>query len=266
MKVRVAAIQCACGTENSFESAEKLISKASDQECDIVLLPEYFSYRVGDTSLETSFRTIDWLEDVSREYSMVVAGNALMESATGKGYLNSLHIFDRGELIGVQEKLHPTRSERELGITCGKELKIFEVRGIRIAGLICADILYPEICRVAALKGAEVVLNPVVSFRHSELPSASLRYCLYFTRSFDNAYGIIKAGGVGYTFLGEETVGRSVIVSHEGILAKYRDENREELVMAEIDIDSVREYKNVNYSLTDRNVSAYQDLLKNGMC
>ena len=266
MKVKVAAIQCACGTENSFESAENLISKASQEGCDIALLPEYFSYRVGDTSLETSFKTIDWLERVSREYSMVVAGNALMESASGKGYLNSLHIFDRGELIGVQEKLHPTKSERELGIGCGKELKIFEVRGVKIAGLICADILYPEICRVAALKGAEIVLNPVVSFKHSELPSANLRYCLYFTRSFDNAYGIVKAGGVGYTFLGEETVGRSVIVSHEGILAKYEDETKEELVMAAVDIDSIRAYKNVNYSLTDRNVRAYEELLKNGIC
>jgi predicted amidohydrolase len=266
MKVKVAAIQCACGTEKSFKSAEKLISKANDQECEIVLLPEYFSYKVGDTSLETSFRTIDWLEKVSREYSMVVAGNALMESASGRGYINSLHIFDRGELVGVQEKLHPTKSERELGIECGKELKVFDVRGVKIAGLICADILYPEICRVAALKGAEIVLNPVVSFKRSELPSSNLRYCLYFTRSFDNAYGIIKAGGVGYTFLGEETVGRSVIVSHEGILAKYSSETDEELVMATMDIESIRAYKNVNYSLTDRNVRAYEELLKNGIC
>jgi predicted amidohydrolase len=76
----------------------------------------------------------------------------------------------------------------------------------------------------------------------------------------------VKAGGVGYTFLGEETVGRSVIVSHEGILAKYKDETKEELVMAEMDVESIRAYKNVNYSLTDRNVRAYEELLKNGIC
>ena len=257
--MKVAAVQCRVGVKEAFESAEKLISKG---DCDLYLLPEYFSYKVNDTSLETSKETLKWLENVSKEFSVTVAGNVIRKD---EHYYNSLYIFKNGELLGYQDKIHPTRTERSLGIRCGCEIKIFEIDGVKIAALICADILYPELSRIPALKGAEIVLNPVVSFKHSVLPAKEFRYCLYFARCFDNAYAVVKAGGVGYTFTGEECVGRSLIATHRGIPARYSDENAEELIRAEIDLEDIREYKTINYSLHDRNTRALTELLNGGM-
>jgi len=252
-KIKVAAIQCRIG---DLESAERLSKEAVEKEAELLLFPEYFSY--STLSLEVLDETLSFLKRVSSEYGVVTSGNAIVDD---KGYRNRSFLFDSGEMLGFQDKIHPTRTERELGISCGERLNTLDVRGVTISILVCADILYPELCRVAGLKGAEVVLNPVVSFKHSELPGEKYRYCLYFTRSFDNAYAIVKAGGVGRTFTGSEAVGRSLIVTFDGILAKYKNENAEEAIVANADLERVREYKTINYSLSDRNVRAYEELL-----
>ena len=258
--MKVAAVQCKVGMDNAFDSALSLIKNGVEKDIELFLLPEYFSYKRGDDFIEKTRKTLDFLKNTSKEFSCTICGNVLIKS--NDGYFNTAHVFENGDLIGKQEKVHPTKSEREIGIKCGSEIRIFRINGVKIAVLICADILYPELCRVAGLKKADIVLNPVVSFKKSELPAKEFRNCLYFTRSFDNAYAIVKAGGVGYTFLSQEAVGRSLISTFEGIIACYSNEENAELIHAEIDVEKIDEYRKINYSLRDRNTKAYQDLLK----
>ncbi|MBE8539861.1 nitrilase-related carbon-nitrogen hydrolase [Geoglobus acetivorans] len=259
MKLRVSAVQCLTG-KKAFESAEKLVFSS---DSDLYLLPEYFSYSDDVFTGSIAETTIDWLKKISRERGAIVAGNAVRSD--GGKYYNTLYVFHDGDLVAVQDKIHPTESEKKRGICCGEKLKVFELDGIRYSALICADILYPELCRIPGLKGVDVVLNPVVSFKKSQLPAQEFRHCLYFTRSFDNAYAIVKAGGVGITFTGERCVGRSLISTPEGIISRYENENSEELIEAEIDIGRIREYRKVNYSLRDRNISAMRELLDGGI-
>ncbi len=255
MKIVAAAVQCKIG---GFESAEKVMARAVEAGAEIVLFPEYFSYSKLDLAITD--QTLEFLRRVSREMSAAVCGNAVV--AGDDGLHNRAFVFDDGELIGWQDKIHPTRTERVLGIRCGTSFTVLDVRGIKVGILVCADILYPELCRVAALKGSQIVLNPVVSFKRSELPGTEYRYCLYFTRAFDNCYGIVKAGGFGKTFTGSDAVGRSLIATFDGVLARSSDEYSEEAVVAEMDLQRVEECRRVNYSLSDRNVRVYADLLR----
>ncbi|RLI76267.1 carbon-nitrogen hydrolase family protein [Archaeoglobales archaeon] len=257
--MRVAAVQCKVGVVDTFKSALDLIKEGVENNVELFLLPEYFSYQRGDDFSEKTKETLKFLKNTSREYSCTICGNVLIKQENK--YFNTAHLFKEGELIGTQEKIHPTKTERELKISCGSKVKTFSINSIRLAILICADILYPELCRVAGLKKADIVLNPVVSFKKTELPAEKLRNYLYFTRSFDNAYAVVKAGGVGYTFLAQKTVGRSLISTFDGIVASYSNEEKEELVHAEIDIEKIRQYRKLNYSLHDRNVIAYAELL-----
>jgi predicted amidohydrolase len=259
MNIGLAAIQCRIGSKETFFSIKNLISKGMERNIEIFLLPEYFSYFQNCDFSKVTEKTIDFLKEESLDRNCVIAGNVILKGE--EGYSNSLHIFDEGDLVGIQEKIHPTRSERELGIVPGKELKVFTIRKTKVSALICADILYPEICRVSALKGAEVILNPVISIVSSELPGREMRHCLYFARAFDSSAAIIKAGGPGKTFLGSETVGRSLIATPDGIIASFRDESSEELVFSEVDVKKLREYRKANYALHDRNIEAYRDLI-----
>ncbi|MDW7990027.1 MAG: carbon-nitrogen hydrolase family protein [Archaeoglobaceae archaeon] len=248
------AIQCRIG---DLKSAERVSLEAIEKGAEILLYPEYFSY--SKFSLEIGEKTINFLRRISKEFGIVACGNFVCKEDL---ISNRATIFDSGDYIAYQDKIHPTKTERFFGITAGKKLKVFRVRNVEICILICADILYPELCRVAALKGAEIVLNPVVSFKYSELPGTELRHCLYFARSFDNCYAIVKAGGFGTTFAGSEAVGRSLIASFEGLLAKSKFEEVEEAVVADIDLNKIREYRKTNYSLKERNIEAYLELFK----
>ncbi len=253
MKVRLSAIQCRLG---DMKSAERVVRRAVENGAEAVLLPEYFSYSDPSEISEMSDIAIRFLKRISSEYGVIACGNAVVKDG---GYFNRAFLYDRGELVGVQDKMHPTRNERAMGIECGREFRTFDV-GFRIAILVCADILYPEICRVAGLRKVDVVMNPVVSFKKSELPGTEYRYCLYFTRSFDNCYAIVKAGGFGRTFTGSEAVGRSLIATFDGILARSSNEEVEEDVTAEVDLDRMKKCREVNYSLHDRNTGVYRDL------
>lgn len=250
----MAAIQCKIG---DISGAERLAKIAIEDGTKLILFPEYFTY--DKFSLEITEITLKFLRTMSKEFDVTVSGNAIIKGE--EGIFNRAFIFKGGELIGYQDKVHPTRTERLYGIKCGEKLNIFDLDGVKLAVLVCADILYPELCRVAALKGAEIALNPVVSFKKSELPGDEYRYCLYFTRAFDNCYAIVKAGGFGYTFTGSRAAGRSLIATFDGILAKSKSEDDEDVLTAEIDIGRIRKYRKLNYSLHDRNVKAYYDLL-----
>ncbi len=251
--MKVAAIQCRIG---DLKSAERIAVEAVEGGAEFVLFPEYFSYT--RFSMEEAEKTLKFLERFSREFDVVAIGNAAVDD---NGLKNRAFIFDSGDVVGYQDKVHPTRVERALGITCGERLSVFGVRGVKVCILVCADILYPELCRVAGIKGAEIAFNPVVSFKRSELPGAEYRYCLYFTRSFDNGYAVVKAGGFGYTFTGSQAVGRSLIATFDGILARASGEEKEEAITAKIDVGRIREARKLNYSLSDRNVKAYYELV-----
>lgn len=252
--MKVSAIQCQIG---NIQSAEKTALSAIENGAELLLFPEYFSY--AEFSLEVSEKTINFLRRISREFGVIAVGNVVCKLDM---LYNRALIFENGDLVAYQDKIHPTRAEKFYGINPGKSLKVFSVRKARLCVLVCADILYPELCRVAGLKGAEIALNPVVSFKRSDLPGTELRHCLYFARSFDNCYAIVKAGGFGKTFTGVEAVGRSLIASFDGILAKSKSENDEEAVTSDLDLGRIREYREQNYSLIDRNVEAYYELLK----
>ncbi|MCS7144381.1 MAG: carbon-nitrogen hydrolase family protein [Archaeoglobaceae archaeon] len=255
--MKVSAIQCRIG---DLGSAERLSLEAIEKGAELLLYPEYFSYPTF--SLELGEITLEFLQRISREYSVITSGNIVFK---GDRITNRAFIFDSGDLIGYQDKVHPTRNEKILGITPGEKLSVFNIRKSKICVLVCADILYPELCRIAGLKGAEIALNPVVSFKYSELPGENLRFCLYFARSFDNGYAIVKAGGFGKTFTGSEALGRSLIASFDGILARSKGEESEEAVMAEIDLKRMRSYRQINYSLIERNVEAYRDLFEKNL-
>lgn len=251
--MKVAAIQCRIG---DLDSAEILAEKALKDGAEIVLFPEYFSYT--EINEEETNKTLNFLKNISREYSAVLIGNAVVED---KGLRNRAFIYDSGEVVGFQDKMHPTEVEKSLGVVAGDRLRIFELRNAKLCILVCADILYPEICRVAGLKGVDIAFNPVVSLKYSELPGRKFRYCLYFTRAFDNGYALVKAGGFGRTFTGNIAVGRSLIVTFEGIVSEAKDEECEEALVADIDIFKIREIRKKFYHLFNRNVKAYEELL-----
>jgi len=262
--IKAAAIQVQKDKEvkKNFKRIEKLIERAISKNSDIICLPEYFSMDSNflKTLDENKEDTLSFLKDISQKYGIIILGNVLEEIE--ERYYNIAYIYEKGSLIGKQVKIHPTRGERALGITPGREINAFESSIGRIGVLVCADVLYPEMCRILGLMNIDIVLNPVVSFYRDTDPTKDARRALYISRAYDNSYYIIKAGGIGKSITGLKIVGRSLIVAPWGILKYSTDENKEEVVTADLDIDLLKEIRKENYSLTDRVPEAYKLLIK----
>lgn len=252
--------------DENLKEAVQLIKKASDKDVNAVCLPEYFFTPNKFSSFSSSnyskiyTKILDFLEGASKDYNLILVGNILEES--DGGYYNTCLIYESGTLIGKQRKVHPTEREDQFGLKRGDGFEIFKSKIGKLAVLVCADVLYPEAGRVLGLKGADIVFNPVVSFYVENDVTKEARTCLFVGRSYDNDYFLVKAGGVGKSPFGAKIVGRSLITAPWGVLASAMDEDKREVVIANLDMDLLQKVRAENYSLRRRTKEAYRPLVE----
>lgn len=121
-----------------------------------------------------------------------------------------------GRAYIVCEKVHPSRSIGERGkLLEGRLYAPVDLRGLRVACVVCVDIFYPELSRILALEGATLLYNP------SSIPEnrISLWHAMLRARAAENAIyslGVNKTGTVYPD--GRLTGGSSVLFTPEGEL------------------------------------------------
>jgi predicted amidohydrolase len=117
-----------------------------EERPDVLALPEYYCVGPDDDSVvASSFRRdeiLALLGDLSVRLGSVLVGGSLVERVDGSLY-NRCYIFDSGNVAGYYDKIHPFDNEGRGLIREGHEYKVFDIRGMRIGILICADVLYP---------------------------------------------------------------------------------------------------------------------------
>jgi predicted amidohydrolase len=108
---------------------------------------------------------------------------------------NVSYLFRRDGRLGKQYKLHVTPSERRWwGVSPGSQVEVFDTDRGKIAILICYDIEFPELSRIAAAKGAQIVF---VSFNTDERTAyLRVRYCAQ-ARCIENQLFVAIAGCTG---------------------------------------------------------------------
>ncbi len=90
----------------------------------------------------------------------------------GVVYNSAILIGPDGEIIGIYDKTHPFPLERcDCGgwVTLGNRADVFETALGSIGMIICYDGDFPELSRLLAVKGAEVIVRPSAllrSYRH----------------------------------------------------------------------------------------------------
>jgi predicted amidohydrolase len=172
--------------------AEKL-DMAGALKPDIVALPE-FSHAVGVNLVENNSYIVgaesvpdgpvcQILSAKARQYGMYVLAGIVEQR--GKYYFNTAVIFDRsGQLIGRYDKAHLTFDELKKGISLGDSYPVFDLDFGRIGIHICYDEWFPEVARLIALKGAEILFLPV----------AGGKPITWRTRALDNGIYFVSAG------------------------------------------------------------------------
>lgn len=217
--VRVGIHQAEPGT--GISPAER--ARYRDAAIEAIVFPEYFWVRAEDHDHHAAAahfaEDMTLLSALSREEGWLVAGGTVIEP-DGDVTHNACPVFWRGEELGRYRKIHLMPGEARHGITPGERFVVVEALGLRVAPVVCADVLYPDTFAHVAELRPDLILAPMSSpFRPVDpIDEKDARDREIFVEGAVRAGApIVKACSVG-TLFQRPLQGRSLVATPEGIL------------------------------------------------
>jgi predicted amidohydrolase len=153
----------------------------------------------------------------------------------GVVYNAAVVLSPSGELLGVYRKTHPFGHERADNggwTTPGEDILVVDTSLGRIGVIICFDGDYPELSRITALAGAEVICRPSALLRSADIWELTNR-----ARAYDNHVYMIGTNATGIDPGGVIYFGNSMIVTPIAEVIA-RASSHECWVSAELDPDT----------------------------
>ena len=152
--------------EKNISLMSDYLDKAGQAGCDIVCLPE--GWPTCDTGLGMTKVEANTLEGSAsqmmskkaKQYKMYIVSG--LYSWVGDTLKNIAVLYDReGKIAGIYEKIQLPDSETEQGAVPGNAFPVFTTDFGKIGILICWDSAFPEIARMLAVNGAEILFCPI---------------------------------------------------------------------------------------------------------
>jgi deaminated glutathione amidase len=270
-RIRVACVQMTSRADKAanVETAERLVAQAAATGADVVVLPEKWN-AIGDEEVyRTTAEPLEGAESVeamaawARRHGITLVGGSITERRQGRDKLsNTCLVFDPdGQLVAAYRKIH--LFDVEVGGVVYRESEAEEpgdepvVARVEDWGLglsVCYDVRFPELYRILALEGAELVTVPA----HFTTPTGKDHWhVLLRARAIENQLYVAAAAQVGETLPRKPAYGRSLIVDPWGtVLAQAPDE--ETVIAAELDRARLLDIRAKLPSLANRQPNAYR--------
>lgn len=264
-----AAIQMSSTPEKqeNFETAERLMRDAASAGAGLVALPELWSCH----GLEKVYRenaepvpgpTTDFLGSLARELGVYVLGGSILEGEPGAEKLsNTSTFFDpSGGMAAVYRKIHlfdVKVSDKEYlesaTISPGGEVVTAKSGAATLGLSVCYDVRFPELYRLLALRGAEILTVPAAFTLQTGKDHWEL---LLRARAVENQAYVVAPAQWGQKADGRWTYGRSMIVDPWGtVLATCPD--RDGYALAELDLDYLDRFRAEFPALANRRPETY---------
>ncbi len=194
----------------------------------------------------------------------VVAG--ICEASTqipGTMYNAAVLIGPTGKVEGIHRKIHIPAEEKHY-FHAGNTAEVYRTELGTLGLQVCADVRFPELSRIQALKGAEILCYAYNKPKNKRgVPDSSLPSLtwLTYTRAIENVLYAIAANRVGCE--GDLAFdGSSVIVGPNGaVLAESRSEE-EEVLVATLSREALLEERAYNPVFRDRQPSLYRPIFE----
>ena len=185
---------------------------------------------------------------LAREFSTaIVAGSLYTYDEEADAVRNRSYVFDvAGEVVGHQDKLNLTTDERDLA-TPGSTVSVLETRHGRIGILIGLDALYPEVARLMAFEGADLLIGVVAS--PGAAPARAIRSALAL-RAEENQVFAVCSFLLGPNHLGRENredfFGQSALLAPisltpkgDGILVQAGTDRTEGIIADDLSLEDL---------------------------
>jgi len=284
----IALVQMACGADSNenVSAAVAKVEEASRRGAKIVCLPELFRSQyfcqtedaaLFDLAESVPGPSTEALSKVARQLNVVMIV-PVFERRTAGIYHNSVVVVDSdGSIAGMYRKMHvpddPAYYEKFYFTPGDRGFQAIQTSAGKIGTLICWDQWYPEAARLTTLQGAEMLFYPTAIGWH---PSEKAREgesqrsaWQTIQRSHAIANGVFvaavnrvgheesDAGGDGIEFWGS-----SFVCDPFGTVLAEASIDKEEILLAEVNIGRVEEVRRNWPFLRDRRVDAYGGITK----
>jgi predicted amidohydrolase/GNAT superfamily N-acetyltransferase len=277
-RVRIAAVQYLLRPISSFEDfahqVEFFVRSAKDYKAHFILFPEFLTMQllsyINEPAPAMAVRRLARMAPqyealfmrLAKETGIYIIGGTHPVIQRGKVF-NAAHLFTPNGQVFRQKKVHLTPTESgPYQLSRGHGLYLYHTDFGNIAILICYDVEFPEVARVMAEAGAEILFVP--SCTDGREGFCRVRYCAQ-ARAIENQIYVAVTGTVGNLPLVPymaANYGQAAILTpsdyffaRDGIAAEGTI-NQEQIIFADVDLDLLDEQR-VNGS-----VIPLQDLIK----
>ncbi len=268
--------------EDLLQSVEYFVDAVSDYGSDFILFPELFN-----TPLLGSFNhlptvqairelatfTPKLVEEFSRlaiSYNVNIVGGSMPMLEDDKLY-NTAYFFHRNGKIDYSHKIHITPSEEyEWAISGGDKVAVIQTDVAKIGILICYDVEFPELSRIMADQGMQILFVPFLT--DTQNAYNRVRFCAQ-ARAVENECYVAIAGNVGnlpkVTNMDLQFAQAAVLTPSDfafpvnGIKAEATP-NTEMIIISDVDLLSLKALHNHGsvQNLKDRRHDLYEVVLK----
>jgi len=274
-------MSCSLSPDENLQKAAALVEDAAQRGAEIVCLPElfrsqYFCQRedagLFDLAETVPGPTTETLGKVAQARGVVIVAPLFERRAPGI-YHNSAAVIDaNGEVVGLYRKMHipddPAYYEKFYFTPGDLGFRAFDTQVGRIATLICWDQWFPEGARLAALQGPSILFYPTAIGWHpaekEQFGPAQRDAWRTIQRGHAIANGVYVAAvnRVGFektsaATAGLEFWGSTFICDPFGVVLAEASTEREEILLAEIDLARLEDVRRNWPFLRDRRIDAY---------
>lgn len=249
--------------EKNISAVINVLKKCKKKAVDLVVFPELFitGYEIKD-NINILAEPIDGpsikkLRKAALEFCInIIIG--FPERSDNQFYNTAILIKKNGEIGGRYRKVHLFKWEKDI-FSHGTDASLLDLDGTKLSMMMTFDAGFPEMARISALKGAEMIIvlaAHVVPYQvyHKNMMSA---------RALENQIFIVVVNKVGVEH-------QSVYFGESAIITPYGDylnkvEHSEKIIIESIDISLVYKVRNqlpMQY-LNNRSIDFYYN---NGLC
>ena len=193
--------------DDVFEQVEFFVDAVSDYKSDFILFPEYFNAplmsefnHLGEAQ---SIRALAQYTEQIRERFINLAISYNINIITGSMPLlledgtlyNVGYLVRRDGTFEQYEKIHVTPDEiKSWGLSGGHLVQTFDTDCAKIGVLICYDVEFPELSRIMAEQGMQILFVPFLT--DTQNAYSRVRVCAQ-ARAIENECFVVIAGSVG---------------------------------------------------------------------
>ncbi|MGF1574341.1 MAG: carbon-nitrogen hydrolase family protein [Cyanophyceae cyanobacterium] len=251
----------------NLHQAEELIEFAVQQGCELITLPENFSFMGPEVEKiaqagEIQTQTEMFLHKMSQRFQVTLLGGGYpVPDGQGRFFNTASLLNPNGEEISRYQKIHlfdvdlpdGNTYQESKSVTPGEDVVVASTQNLGILGMsVCYDIRFPELYRALVDAGSEVLLIPAAFTAYTGQVHWQL---LVQARAVENTCYVVAPAQVGLHYARRQCHGHAMIVDPWGVVLADAGGDKPGVAIAEINPERLRQVRQQMPSLEHRQMT-----------